>query len=717
MTIKEVLHKNEKVGTLQLRAFDYVFPGDRVIIKMRSCKALALTILQCYERKLVTVLLDPKSTNDTVNYVAEFTGAKIIITENEFCKICVHDRKHLDKLVDPDDRFIIFTSGSTSDPKGVVLGQKAIEHNALQVAKEHSFITKNHATVLPLYHCNALCMSLIGTHLVDSSLLLINQFDPNVFFQQLNENNIATASVVPALLERLVNVAPKWPSNLEYLITAAAPLQSHLAKKFFELYGPKLRQGYGLSETVNFSFLNPLMTDREFHEQYLSQQAPVGLPLKETQARIVDGEVQIKGPNKMRCYWRNDTATQDSYTSDGYFLTGDLGHWRNKYLVLTGRKKEVINRGGETIYPNAVEASWKDVIKSPYFAFGVKNNLLEQDIAIWAEKLPLSNELFDGCQYIPSAVQTGSPPITPTGKPKRSVMAKWVSRSYQDHYDDYVKLRNYAIRGAQFVLNNSNINSSISPPNLNFILDQARALCSHDKNQISTIKKEYDFPASEIIFLICEFWEEIKTGNCNASDLLAKRNNLWFRLMHEWPMISYAKMAAQHLIDKELLTGKVLELGAGTGNTSVLIEKHVCNQFIRTDINPSLMEKIPMKGTIEKWDMNYPGRWENLDTVFGVNCLHCVQDKSATISYIYDMLKPGGTILLAEGAPTTNKDNEPWILNYMFGIFDGWWDKGGFLHRNDWIKLLTNNGFQDWGYSSLRAKSYDLGGVIWAKKP
>lgn len=211
-------------------------------------------------------------------------------------------------------------------------------------------------------------------------------------------------------------------------------------------------------------------------------------------------------------------------------------------------------------------------------------------------------------------------------------------------------------------------------------------------------------------------WPDVVAGRIEGEQVFSGNPGLWKRAMTEWPMGHFARMAADFMIENDLLGGHVIELGAGVGSCSALVAGHVTDRFVRTDLQPFLLKRQRIPGTVERYDFNEPGRWRNIDTIFAVNALHCAKDKMVTLSHLFDMLRIGGVLVLGEGRPYTAANRTPWALNPFFGLFRGWWDIGGFLAREDWLAMLAQTGFSRTRYADRRAGVHDLGGVIWAVK-
>lgn len=220
----------------------------------------------------------------------------------------------------------------------------------------------------------------------------------------------------------------------------------------------------------------------------------------------------------------------------------------------------------------------------------------------------------------------------------------------------------------------------------------------------------------ECLRRVAAVWPDLAAGKIEGEQVFSGDPGLWKRAMTEWPMGGFARMTADFMIERGLLAGKVLELGAGVGSCSALVAAHVSDQYIRSDLQPFLLKRQKIAGTVERYDFNELGRWRDLDAIFAVNALHCARDKIATLRHLLEMLREGGALVIGEGRPHTDARGTPWALNAFFGLFRGWWDIGGFVPRQGWLAGLREAGFADAGFAARRAGEHDLGGVIWAVK-
>lgn len=265
---------------------------------------------------------------------------------------------------DPDVTcLMIYTSGTTGRPKGAELthGNLSAGLDALELAwgwQRNDLLLH----VLPIFHVHGLLVALQGALHAGATTILHAKFDPLRTLQTLQDRRCTVFMAVPTIHRRLVdvpNAAQFDLSHMRLLTSGSDRLPDDLFVQFRETFGHTLLERYGMSETIML-LSNPLEGERRV--------GSVGLPLPGVEIRIVDpddetslgddivGEVQVRGANVCKGYWRQPDKTAAAFTHDGWFRTGDLGlREPDGYYTLKGRSKDLIICGGYNVYPPEVE--------------------------------------------------------------------------------------------------------------------------------------------------------------------------------------------------------------------------------------------------------------------------------------------------------------------------------------------------------------------------
>ncbi len=268
----------------------------------------------------------------------------------------------------PDDALalLLFTSGTTGQPKGVGLTHHNIAANlqALLVDTWKMSAEDRLLHALPPHHLHGLGLGLYGTLYVGNTAVLLDRFDPVVVLTALARHRISVFMGVPTMYhrmtERLAELAGDLSSaSMRLFISGSAPLSPETFRRFEEQFGFRIVERYGLTETaINTS--NPLDGER--------RPGTVGPALPGVEVRVFDphtqqplspgetGEIWVRGPNVFGGYWNNPEASAAAFCND-WFRTGDLGVLsEDNYLSINGRMKELIIVGGTNVTPGEVEA-------------------------------------------------------------------------------------------------------------------------------------------------------------------------------------------------------------------------------------------------------------------------------------------------------------------------------------------------------------------------
>ena len=260
---------------------------------------------------------------------------------------------------------LIYTSGTTGKPKGVIHTHKSLLHGGWNTVVAHELTPEdNSLCVLPLCHINAQAVSVMGTLVSGSGLVLPDRFQVSKFWSWMVKQNCTWFSVVPTILSYLMNIEEgenikSKLGRVRFGRSASAALPPALHKAFEERFGIKIVETMGITETASPLLSNPI--DPKLHK--------LGSPgiAYGNEVRIADAdgnladletesEVQVRGLNLMQGYLKNPEATREAFTTDGWYRTGDLGKMDSDgYIFVTGRLKELIIKGGENISPREID--------------------------------------------------------------------------------------------------------------------------------------------------------------------------------------------------------------------------------------------------------------------------------------------------------------------------------------------------------------------------
>jgi oxalate---CoA ligase len=261
----------------------------------------------------------------------------------------------------PDDvALVLHTSGTTSRPKQVPLRQRNIMASARTIAAHYRLGPDDVSfCVMPLFHIHGLVASTFAALGAGGAVITPRRFTPQRFWPQAREHGATWLSAGPTLhqmiLDRADDAGP--PQTLRFVRSCSSALSGALAERAEESYRAPILEAYGMTEASHQMSSNPLPPGAR-------PIGSVGVPTG-TQIRVADkagtllpdgtpGEVVIRGPGVMSGYANNPAATAEAFFGD-WFRTGDRGVFRDGYLYLEGRIKEMIIRGGENIAPAEIE--------------------------------------------------------------------------------------------------------------------------------------------------------------------------------------------------------------------------------------------------------------------------------------------------------------------------------------------------------------------------
>ena len=362
--------------------------GDRVTVQVDKCVEMVYIYLACIRSNIIFHPLNPAYKETELSYFLDDAKPRLFISNEETVESVKylnleHNIDHLFTLnndgtgdfftiysdesdfltvdcSEDDIAALLYSSGTTGKPKGIMLSHGNISSNAKSLVKTWDFQESDcllHA--LPIYHVHGLFVALGCVLMTGSKLTWLESFDVDAVLKSIP--NCTVMMGVPTYYTRLLKsdaLDSELTKQMRLFISGSAPLLQETFNEFKQRTKHLILERYGMTET-NMNTSNPLKGDRK--------PGTVGLPLDDVQVVVVDeknnalpqgeiGNLQVKGPNVFKGYWQMPEKTTEDFTEEGFFNTGDKGLIdEDGYVCIIGRSKDMIISGGLNVYPKEIE--------------------------------------------------------------------------------------------------------------------------------------------------------------------------------------------------------------------------------------------------------------------------------------------------------------------------------------------------------------------------
>ena len=364
-------------------------PGDRVAAQVRKCPEALALYAACTQAGLVLLPLNTAYTAYELDYFVKDSGAALMVCDSSGEDLLRQTATALGAQIetlngdgsgslmgragpmpktfatverDKDDlAALLYTSGTTGRSKGAMLTQENLLSNARALTEEWRFTKEDvllHA--LPIFHTHGLFVATNIMLLAGGSMIFLPTFDLDQMIARLPE---ATSLMgVPTFYTRLLEedrFTRALTAHMRLFISGSAPLLADTHARFEARTGHRILERYGMTET-NMNTSNPYDGER--------RAGTVGFALPGVELKITEpddgsdlphgeiGQIEVRGPNVFKGYWRMPDKTAAELRADGFFITGDLGRIDSDgYVHIVGRNKDLIISGGYNIYPKEIE--------------------------------------------------------------------------------------------------------------------------------------------------------------------------------------------------------------------------------------------------------------------------------------------------------------------------------------------------------------------------
>jgi malonyl-CoA/methylmalonyl-CoA synthetase len=334
---------NRVANALRARGFQ---KGDRLCVYLPNSVELIDIFLACVKLGVIFVPINILYRDREIEHITRDAEPRAIIT-SPVVLTSDDDRRPSESLEGDTPAAIIYTSGTTGASKGAVLTHNNFMSNSANLLEAWQITESDRLLLaLPLFHVHALGNGLNCWLMSGCRMRLLERFDHRTATEDFLDSRPTLFFGVPTIYVRLLDAPPEIAKSMRLFVSGSAPLPVQVFEQFRERFGHTILERYGMTETF-MTLSNPYDGER--------RAGTVGFPLPGVSARIVDGELQVKGPTVFAGYWRNPVATVAAFEGD-WFKTGDLASISaDGYYTLLGRKSDLIISGGFNIYPREIE--------------------------------------------------------------------------------------------------------------------------------------------------------------------------------------------------------------------------------------------------------------------------------------------------------------------------------------------------------------------------
>lgn len=413
-----------------------IAPGESVALVMANGKPAILGLFGALYGGFRATMVNLIAGADAITYALNHSGARIILVGAAQRTILDQalaalptiplitfgqggiewpaevTRQPLEQLDTKDDALLMYTSGTTGRPKGVVHSHSSLLAGGWTTTLAHHLTPTDRAMcVLPVYHINGLCVTIMAPLISGGSVVVCERFSASQFWEICEKYSATWFSVVPTIISHLLHgeTSPSREAKqrIRFGRSASSALAPEVQRAFETRFDIPVIETMGLTETAAQILSNPLPpAERKIGSPGIAignEIAILSPDLTPTESGC-EGEICVRGPNVMRHYLDNPDATAATITPEGWLRTGDLGRIDDDgYVFVTGRLKELIIKGGENIAPREIDDALythPDVVEAAAFArkcdrYGER---VEAAVTLCAGSSLTAAELIDLCE-------------------------------------------------------------------------------------------------------------------------------------------------------------------------------------------------------------------------------------------------------------------------------------------------------------------------------
>jgi len=417
--------------------------GDRVILQMPNSPEVLQAFQGIWKIGAITVPINYQIGAEETAYIYQDSGANTVITSLDFmdkvreaqtkahgvknvivvseepikgtlsfAKIINDSSDDLEMVETDNDEIasLVYTSGTTGKPKGVIQTHYALYYTAKMVQETNSYsMDAVNVAMLPLCHSYGIGVMNSTNLRTHGKTVILRQFNVEQLFSAIERYKVTSVAAVPTMYIYMLSYpdyAKYYLSSVKHFICGSAPLSIETWKQFKEKFGGEIAEGWGLTEACANNSVNPIYG--------LKKAGSIGLPMIGMEMKIFDdtgkelpqgkeGEIVLRGPMVMKGYWNQPEATAE-VIRNGWLHTGDIGYVdADGYFFITDRKKDIIIKGGENISPRAIEeVLYTHPCVAEAACIGITDKVYGEDIKVFVvlkpEQKTNSDEILEYCK-------------------------------------------------------------------------------------------------------------------------------------------------------------------------------------------------------------------------------------------------------------------------------------------------------------------------------
>ncbi|KAK5138238.1 hypothetical protein LTR08_003299 [Meristemomyces frigidus] len=349
-----------------------------VLVPQGEAEGLAVKAARKYNAAVAECYLDPSS-------------QEVVLDVKNAGKLSGKGDVPLEKAQPEDTALVLHTSGTTGRPKAVPLSHRNLTRTMSNIIATYKLSEADRTLlVMPLFHVHGLLAAFLAPLASGGSVIIPGAFSAKTFWQNFVKYGANWYTAVPTMHQILLKTPAAWPKplpNIRFIRSCSSPLSPKVFHELEAAFGAPVLEAYAMTEAAHQMTSNPLPPGKR-------QPGSVGLgqgvevAILDADSNVVpqgkEGEISIRGQNVTKGYLNNDKANAEAFTPGGFFRTGDQGlQDKDGYVIITGRIKELINKGGEKISPielDNVVAQHPAV--SEAVSFAMEDELYGQDVGV-----------------------------------------------------------------------------------------------------------------------------------------------------------------------------------------------------------------------------------------------------------------------------------------------------------------------------------------------